>query len=524
MSAAQPNATPAPPSNAAPAVEMLGIGRHFPGVQALKGVDLTVVPGEIHALLGENGAGKSTLMKILAGAERKDDGRILLAGEEVQISGPTDALRRGIATVYQETSLASHLSVAENLFIGRLPVKGRGIVQWRRLYREAAQVLERLQLDLPLRVPVSELTIAQQQMTEIAKALSHRVRVLVLDEPTSALADNEIAELHRVLRDLRGQGVAIVYISHTIEEILRLCDRVTVLRDGELVGQRSVASTDADELVRMMVGRPLVDMFPKASAPLGDELLRVDGLRVRGKEADISFAVHAGEVLGFAGLLGAGRTASMKAIVGAIPADRGEIYLRGKPVRIRNPHGAVSNGIGYLSDDRRRSGIAGLLPVGSNLTLASLPQFSRMGVLRRGAERRAAAEIVERLRIVTPSLEQQVDLLSGGNQQKTVLGRWLTAGVDVLILDEPTRGIDVGAKVEIYGLINRLVAAGKAIILLSSDLPEVLGMSDRVLVMRRGGIVAEFGRGKATQEDVMFAATGQQEAVTNGRSERNRHE
>jgi ABC-type sugar transport system ATPase subunit len=504
----------------APAVQMIGIRRHFPGVLALKGVDLTVRAGEIHALLGENGAGKSTLMRILAGAERRDEGRILLGGEEGQISSPTDALARGISTVYQETSLAGHLSVAENLFIGRLPTRGAGIVQWRRLYREARGVLERLGLELPLRVPVARLTIAQQQMTEIAKALSHQVRVLVLDEPTSALSETEVAELHRVLRDLRARGVAVVYISHTIEEILSLCDRVTVLRDGENVGERLVSQTGAEELIRMMVGRALVEMFPKQTTAPGEELLRVEGLRVRGREAEVSFAVRAGEIVGFAGLLGAGRTALMQAIIGAIPSDRGTVYRRGRPMRIGSPHAAVAGGIGYLSDDRRRSGIAGLLSVQSNITLASLPQFSRVGVLSRRAERRAAAEVIERLRIVTPSPEQPVSLLSGGNQQKTVLARWLTAGVEVLILDEPTRGVDVGAKVEIYGLINRLVGAGKGVVLLSSYLPEVLGMSDRVLVMRRGAIVAEFARGEATQEDVMFAATGQRAAISNGMAER----
>jgi ribose transport system ATP-binding protein len=487
---------------------MLGIERHFPGVQALKGVDLRVARGQIHALLGENGAGKSTLMKILAGAERKDEGQILLGGEEVRISSPTDALVRGISTVYQETSLAPHLTVAENLFIGRLPAKRLGLVQWRRLYREAGAVLDKLQIKLPLRARVSGLSIAQQQMTEIAKALSHDVKVLVLDEPTSALTETEVTELFRVLRDLRGGGVAIIYISHTIEEILHLCDRVSIMRDGELVGERAVSETSADELVRLMVGRPLLEMFPKKNVALGDELLRVECLKVPGKPAEVSFSVRAGEVVGFAGLLGAGRTALMQTLIGAIPADSGTIRRRGKPVRIRNPQEAIRHSIGYLSDDRRRSGIAGLLGVGANLTLASLPQFSRLSVLNPIQERRSAEAVVRALRIVTPSIDQQVALLSGGNQQKTVLGRWLTAGVEVLVLDEPTRGIDVGAKVEIYRLINRFLAEGKAVILLSSHLPEVLGMSDRILVMRRGAIVAEFHRGEVTQEDVMFAATG----------------
>jgi ABC-type sugar transport system ATPase subunit len=472
-------------------------------------VEMLVEPGEIHALLGENGAGKSTLMRILAGAERKDAGRILLGGEETQISGPTGALARGISTVYQEMSLASHLSVAENLFIGRLPAKAGGVIDWRRLYRDARQVLDRLQLDLPLRTPVRRLSLAQQQLTEIAKALSHSVKVLVLDEPTSALADSEVAELFRVLRDLKGQGVAIIFISHTIEEILQLCDRVSVLRDGELVGERAVAGTSAGELVRLMVGRPLVEMFPKERAELGGELLRVEGFRAQGKQTAVSFSVRAGEVLAFAGLLGAGRTALMQAIIGAIPAAGGTVYHRGKPVRIRKPEEAIRHSIGYLSDDRRRSGLAGMLGVGSNLTLASLPQFSRAGVLKGRDERRSASAMVNAIRIVTPSLDQRAALLSGGNQQKTVLGKWLTAGVEVLILDEPTRGVDVGAKVEIYRLMNRLAAEGKAIILLSSSLPEVLGMSDRVLVMWRGAITAEFDARDATQEDIMFAATGQ---------------
>lgn len=495
--------------SAAPAVEMTGIRRSFPGVQALKGVDLKVEPGEIHALLGENGAGKSTLMRILAGAEHKDAGRILLGGTEAEISGPTDALSRGISTVYQEMSLATHLSVAENLFVGRLPANAAGVVDWRRLYREARQVLDRLQLNLPLRARVNRLSIAQQQLVEIAKALSHSVKVLVLDEPTSALSESEVAELFRVLRDLKSHGVAIIFISHTIEEILALCDRVSVMRDGELVGERAVGETTAGDLVRLMVGRTLTEMFPKERAEPGEEMLRVEGFQVQGKQTAVSFSVRAGEVLGFAGLLGAGRTALMQAIIGAIGSTGGTIYRRGKAVRIRKPEDAIRHSIGYLSDDRRRSGLAGLLGVGANLTLASLPQFSRAGVLNTRDERRSAAAMVEAIRIVTPSLDQRAALLSGGNQQKTVLGKWLTAGVEVLILDEPTRGIDVGAKVEIYRLINKLAAEGKAIILLSSSLPEVLGMSDRIVVMWRGAITAEFDAATATQEDIMFAATGQ---------------
>lgn len=493
---------------AAYAVEMIGIRRHFPGVNALRGVDFRVGTGEIHGLAGENGAGKSTLMRILSGAERKDAGRILLNGREVHISRPADALALGISTVYQETSLAPHLSVAENLFIGRLPKYVPGVVDRRRMLKDAQQVLRRLGIKLPLGVPVNRLTIAQQQMTEIARALSHDTKVLILDEPTSALAENEIAALFAVLRDLKAHGMSIILISHELDEILELCDRVSVMRDGALVGERAPAETSVVEVVQMMVGRTLSDMYPKMPVPLGEELLKVEGMRVRGRAKEVSFSVRAGEVVGFAGLLGAGRTRLMQAVVGAVPRDAGKVYVRGEPVRIRNPEQAIRCGIGYLTDDRQRSGLASHLGVGVNLTLASLPQFSRVGVIKGQREARAASEMVEALRIVTPSLNQPVGLLSGGNQQKTVLGRWLVADVDVLILDEPTRGVDVGAKVEIYGVINNLAKAGKALVLVSDYLPEVLGMSDRVIVMREGGVIAEFERADATEEGILLAASG----------------
>jgi ribose transport system ATP-binding protein len=495
-------------AESAPAVEMVGIRRHFPGVDALKGVDLKVGVGEIHGLAGENGAGKSTLMKILSGAEHKDSGQIFLRGQEVQISEPADALARGISTVYQETSLAPHLSVAENLFVGRWPKKAGGVVDRRCLNKKAQEVLDRIGIDLPLRAPVNRLTIAQQQMAEIARALSHDVSVLILDEPTSALADNEVAALFAVLRDLKRDGIAIIFISHELDEMLQLCDRISVMRDGELVGERDAGETNVVDLVRLMVGRTLTEMYPKAELPIGEEVLRVEGLRVRGKRAEVSFAVRAGEVVGFAGLLGAGRTSLMQAIVGAIPVEAGNIYVRGKPIRVHNPDQAIRNGVGYLSDDRRRTGLAGQLGVRANLTLASLPQFSRLGVVKARKESQKALEMVSALRIVTPSLNQPVALLSGGNQQKTVLGRWLIADVDVLILDQPTRGVDVGAKLEIYRIINNLAKAGKALVLVSDYLPELIGMSDRVLVMREGGIVAELPRGEATQEAILLAASG----------------
>lgn len=490
------------------AVEMLGIRRHFPGVDALKGVDFKVKAGEIHGLAGENGAGKSTLMKILAGAEHKDSGRILLKGQEVEISQPADALAHGISTVYQETSLAPHLSVAENLFLGRWPKRAGTVVDWRRLVKDAQAVLDRIGIDLPLRTPVNRLTIAQQQLAEIARALSHDASVLILDEPTSALADSEVSALFSVLRDLKRQGMSVILISHELDEFLELCDRISVMRDGQLVGERAASETNVVELVRMMVGRTLTEMYPKISVPIGDELLRVEGLRVRGRSRPVSFSVRAGEIVGFAGLLGAGRTSLMQAIVGAVPIDGGKVYVRGKAVRAHSPDHAIRSGIGYLTDDRRRTGLAGVLGVRSNLTLASLPQLSRSGVIKRRKETQVASDMVEALRIVTPSLNQPVALLSGGNQQKTVLGRWLVADVDVLILDQPTRGIDVGAKLEIYHIINNLAKAGKALVLVSDYLPELLGMSDRVIVMREGGTIAEFSREEATQEAILLAASG----------------
>lgn len=500
------------------AVEMLGVRRHFPGVQALKGVDLRVGAGEIVGLAGENGAGKSTLMKVLSGAERMDSGRILLKGQEVRLTAPADAIARGISTVYQETSLAPHLSVAENLFVGRLPTRAGVAVDWRRLNQDARRVLDRLGIELPLRVPVSFLSIAQQQLAEIARALSRDLSVLILDEPTSALAEHEVVALFRVLLDLKRHGIAIIFISHALDEMLRLCDRVSVMRDGENVGEKDIAMTSVVEIIRMMVGRALTEMYPKEAAPVGQELLRVQRFRVRGRKTEVNFSLRAGEVLGFTGLLGAGRTTLMQSIIGAVPSEGGRLMRRGKAVRIRNPEQAVRHGIGYLSDDRRRSGLAGLLGVGPNLSLASLPMFSRGGVLRKGKETRAALDMVSALRIVTPSLSQQAGLLSGGNQQKTLLGRWLIADVEVLVLDQPTRGIDVGAKLEIYQIINSVARAGKGIILISDYLPEVLGMCDRILVMSEGAIVAEFGRGEATQETIMMAASGYRDDEGSGQA------
>ena len=498
-----------------PLLEMRNIQRHYPGVQALQGVDFCLWKGEVRALLGENGAGKSTLMKILAGAEKLDGGEIKLDGEPVTIKNPHDALCRGVAMVYQELALAPHLSVAENMFLGRLPNR-RGVFSRRELNARAREVLDRLQIPLDPGARTGTLSTAQQQMTEIAKALSANVRILILDEPTSSLSENEKDELFRVMGELKKQDVAIVYISHNLEEILERCDAVTVLRDGCNVGERKVEGTSVDELIQMMVGRSLDEMFPKRESTVGEEILRVDKLQVPGKKAPVSFSARAGEVLGLGGLVGAGRTSLMRTLIGTIKPESGDVFVHGEKVKIGSPSDAIDHGIGYLTEDRRGSGIVGKLSVQKNMTLAALPMFASMGTLSGAREREAASEMVSNLRIATPSVQQQVQNLSGGNQQKVVLGRWLVAGVDVLILDEPTRGIDVGAKIEVYKLVNQLVEEGKTVLMVSSYLPELLAMSDRILVMHGGEITGEFGKDEATQEKVMYAATGQQD----GRSER----
>jgi ribose transport system ATP-binding protein len=495
-------------------IEMRDVTMVYGGTTALDGALIAVDAGEIHAVVGENGAGKSTLMRILAGAENADSGEILVGGTPMGGGGPRAAAERGITMVFQEMSLAGNLTVAENIVLGRLP-RRRGmpvLVDWRRSREQAERAVARLGVRLPLDARVSTLSLATQQMIEIAKALSTDVRVLILDEPTSSLAETEVHELFRVLRDLREQGVTVLYISHNLEEIFALCDRITVLRDGRTIGSRAVSETNPDELIQMMVGRTLTEMLPKQDVPCGAEALRVEDLVVPGRASPVSFTVHSGEVLGFAGLLGAGRTALMRTIIGAIRAESGRIYLNGSQIRVPNPGAAIRQGIGYLSDDRRTSGIVGGLSVRNNIGLSSLPGMSTYGLVSGRQERAIAERFVNRLHVTTPSIEQQVRFLSGGNQQKVVLGKSLAAGVRVLILDEPTRGIDVGAKVDVYQLINELAADGVAVILVSSYLPEVLGMSDRIAVLRNGELVRELSRKDATAEAVMYAATGQEPA------------
>jgi ribose transport system ATP-binding protein len=475
---------------------------------ALDGVDLEVRRGEVHVLLGENGAGKSTLMKVLSGALRADAGRVWLDGREVEIASPRHARALGVAIIYQELTLVPGLSAAENVFLGREPRRLPGVVDHARMRADAGRLLERLGAAFPAATPVGALGLAQRQLVEIAKALSLDARVLVMDEPTSALSEPETRALFAVIRALAARGVAVVYISHRLDEIFEIGDRVTVLRDGRHVATHALRAVDRRRLVREMADRDVEAPAPRASGRRGDELLRVEGLSRRGVLHDVSLAVHAGEIVGLAGLLGAGRTELARAVFGLDRPERGRILVRGRARRIRSPRDAIRAGIGLAPEDRKGSGLVLGRSVRDNIALAVLARLSRLGVVRRAAERALAERYVRELRIRTPGVEQPVLHLSGGNQQKVVLAKWLACRVDVLFLDEPTRGIDVVAKEELYQLVGRLAAEGVGIVLISSELPELVGLCDRVLVLRRGRVAGEFARGEATQERILACAAG----------------
>jgi ribose transport system ATP-binding protein len=498
----------ASPAPAVCALALRGIRKAFPGVVALDGVDLELFPGEVHVLLGENGAGKSTLMKIISGAVVRDAGEILLGGAPVEIASPRHAQELGIGIIYQEFNLIPHLSAGENIFLAREPRLAFGVIDQRTLLRRAQKLLDDLGVAIDACVIVSRLSVAQQQMVEVAKALSLDARVLIMDEPTSALTEQEIKELFATIRRLKARGVAIVYISHRMEELFAIGDRVTVLRDGRHVGTRRIGETSMPELVRLMVGRDLKDQFPKQPAPGGEEALRIEGLRRDGVLHDISFTLHRGEVVGLAGLMGSGRTEVARAIFGADATDGGRVFVRGQERKISSPRAAIDLGLGFLTEDRKHQGLVLVLSVQENICLPSIARFAQLGVMSPARETAAAAKHIAGLRIKTPGPHQRVVNLSGGNQQKVVLGKWLTTDADILIFDEPTRGIDVGAKVEIYQLINQLAARGAAILMISSELPEILGMSDRILVMHAGRLAGEFSAAEATQEKLLAAALG----------------
>lgn len=490
-------------------IEARGICKSFPGVKALDNVRFELRAGEVHALMGENGAGKSTMMKILSGVYTKDAGEVLLDGQPVEVTGPAHAQSLGIGIIHQELHLMPHLSAAQNVFIGREPRKALGwFLDEDQLNRDAQALFDRIRLDVAPTTRIGSLTVARQQMVEIAKALSHQSRVLIMDEPTAALNDREIEELFRIVRQLKSEGVGIVYISHKMDEIQRISDRITVMRDGCTVGTVP-ADTPMADVIAMMVGRRLESSEKRIPDTSGhDVLMAVKNLH-RGKLVrDVSFSVRKGEILGFAGLMGAGRTEVMRAIFGADPLESGEVHVHGKPVKIRQPVDAVAAGIGYLSEDRKNFGLATGMSVEANVTLPSLSRYLKWGsVLNLTASEATATEMVDKLKVKTPSIHQRSRLLSGGNQQKVVIAKWLVRDCDILIFDEPTRGIDVGAKSEIYRLLNDLAAQGRAIIVISSELPEVLLLSHRILVMCEGRITGEVHGSVATQEKLMALAT-----------------
>ncbi len=512
-------ATATPPSSSSgssgdagsvtPLLKMTGISKRYPGVVALNDVHFELLPGEVHALCGENGAGKSTLMKILAGAVSRDSGEIEVKGKPVAIDNPHAAMDMGINIIYQEFNLVPHLSAAENIYLGREPSAGLpGFINFKKLYGDAQAVMDSLGVPVDVRMEVSRLSVAQQQMVEIAKATSRNSTIIAMDEPSATLTDHELRNLFNLIKKLQSQGVGIVYISHRMEEIFEICDRVTVFRDGQYVATKRIQDTDRDDVIKMMVGRDLGESIPKKPATLGETVLEVRNLTRTGVFENISFKVRAGEVVGIGGLVGAGRTEVARAIFGADPVDSGEILLNGKPFRPRSPKEAIDAGIGLVPEDRKSLGLILNMVVRENTTLANLDALSMLGFVKRKEEREVAEKYTRDLRIRTPGVEQEVKNLSGGNQQKVVLAKWLFTNSKVLIFDEPTRGIDVGAKTEIYELMNALAAQGTALIMISSELPELLGMSDRVLVMCEGKLVGELDRANATQEKAMHLATG----------------
>lgn len=487
-----------------------GIDKRFSGVHALKSVDFELKPGEIHALVGENGAGKSTLMKILTGIHDADFGEIYYMGQFFNPRSPKHAMDLGIGIIHQELNMMDHLTVAQNIFIGRESMQENGVLLDEKAQNlRAAELFERLNMKIDPTETLGTLSVGRQQMVEIAKAVSHNLQVLILDEPTAALTNTEINELFNIMRDLRSRGVGMIHISHRLEEIHQIADRVSVMRDGELVGTKKVNEIDKQEIINMMVGRVIYEE-PKTESAVPEDaevVLRVKNLYAGPLVRDVSFELRRGEILGFAGLIGAGRTETARAIFGAEEIQSGVIEVNGDPAAIRSPADAVNRGIGYLSEDRKRFGVALGLTVKDNLVLATLDRFDLGPFVRYDAVTEVAEEYVEKLNIKTPTVDQLVRNLSGGNQQKVVLAKWLIRNSDILIFDEPTRGIDVGAKSEIYSLMTELASQGKAIMMISSELPEILRMSDRIIVMCEGRVTGELDISEATQEKVMEYAT-----------------
>ncbi|MCC8250463.1 sugar ABC transporter ATP-binding protein [Saccharothrix luteola] len=499
--------------HATPLLEVRGVSKSFGAVAAVRDVSFPLHGGEAHALVGENGAGKSTIVKMLAGVHEPDAGAIVLEGEERGLAGPAAAQAAGIAVIYQEPTLFPDLSVAENIFMGRQPLGRFGRIDRAAMRAEAVRLFDRLGVRLDPDRPARGLSIADQQLVEIAKALSLHARVLVMDEPTAALSGVEVERLFAVARALCAEGAAVLFISHRFDEVFSLCQRLTVMRDGTWVSTDPVADLTVDQVVRRMVGRDVSTLFPKEDVDPGDVVLEVDGLSRRGVFSDIGFSVRAGEIVALAGLVGAGRSEVVRAVFGIDRYDAGEVRVAGERLPVGTPAAAVAAGIAVVPEDRRQQGLVMEMSIERNATLTRLKPLARFGLLGGGRERRSAREWTKRLQVKYGRLADAVGTLSGGNQQKVVLAKWLATGPKVLIVDEPTRGIDIGTKAEVHRLLSRLAADGVAVVMVSSELPEVLGMADRVLVMHEGRIAAELGRAEATEESVMFAATGRKGAA-----------
>jgi ribose transport system ATP-binding protein len=496
-------------------LEVINITKEFPGVKALDEVNLDLRKGEVHALCGENGAGKSTLIKILAGSYTKDTGEILFLGEPIVLHSAHDSLSLGIKVVFQELSLVPNMSVAENVFLESFPLKGNRSIDWKTMNAKTTEILGSIGLAINPTTPMKKLTVSQQQMVEIARALSHEAKVIIMDEPTSALSPKEIEALFKVIHHLKEIGISVLYVTHKLEEIFEICDRVTVFRDGKLVAVRKISECDTDIIVRDMVGREIQTLFPKTHTGMGEVVISVSNLSTEKKLKDVSLDVHAGEVLGVFGLLGAGRTELAKAIFGLDPVSGGEITVNGEKVRPNSTAHSTEMGMGLLTEDRKEEGLVLQMSVAQNMTLPSLKDFSRFGVIRRQDENKRSQEFVDKISIKTPSLKQKIMYLSGGNQQKVLLARWLMKKLKVIILDEPTRGIDVGAKAEIHKLIDDLANQGMAVIMMTSEMPELLGVSDNIIVMNDGKITGHFDRKEATQEKILEAAVNMAGYVKN---------
>ncbi|MER6683443.1 sugar ABC transporter ATP-binding protein [Streptomyces olivaceoviridis] len=497
-----------PDTGPAPVLALKGVSKSFGAVRALRDVSLELLPGEVHALAGENGAGKSTLIKTLAGVHRPETGQVLLDGEPVVFHGPGDARDAGIAVIYQEPTLFPDLSIAENIFMGRRPRRALGRIDHKATHAATAALMRRLGVDLDPDRPARGLSIADQQIVEIAKALSFDARVLIMDEPTAALTGSEVARLFGVVRTLREQGAAVLFISHRLEEIFAICQKVTTLRDGAWIASEPLAGMTEDDLVRRMVGRDLAELYPKQQVQAGDVALSVRRLTREGVFTDVSFEVRRGEIVGLAGLVGAGRTEVARAVFGVDRWDAGEVEVGGRRLTNGAPSAAMAAGLALVPEDRRAQGLVMDMSIERNIGLTGLRTTARAGLVHRTAERSRSLDWAVKLQVKYARIADAVSTLSGGNQQKVVLAKWLATGPQVLIVDEPTRGIDVGTKAEVHRLLGELAADGVAVLMISSDLPEILGMADRVLVMHEGRITAEIPRADATEETVMAAATG----------------